>query len=284
MKKVLITGKNSYVGRSFIERYQFDGMSINEISVHGNDWKNVDFSEYDTIFHVAAVVHQKQRANTLEVYRKVNRDLPFEIAKKAKIEGVKQFVFMSSIAIFGKTGKISGIEVINEKTPIRPTTFYGETKAEAEVKLKTLSDDAFTITVLRPPMVYGKGSPGNYQSLSELALRLPVLPGVKNQRSMIYIGNLVEFIYQVIDQRVGGSFSPQNDEFVDTNQMMKIIREIHGKKTIILPFGLFMVKLGSHVTGLMNKFYGNLIIEKIVMPHGYKQKENLKSSLEKTER
>ncbi|MHC9533104.1 NAD-dependent epimerase/dehydratase family protein [Dellaglioa sp. L3N] len=279
MKRVLITGKNSYIGRSFMERAKSNGMEVDGISVRDDSWKNMNFGKYDAVLHVAAIVHQKQSVNTLKIYQKINRDLPFEIARKAKAEGVKQFVFMSSIAIFGKTGTLRNVEVIDDTTAIRPKTFYGETKAEAEVKLQSLSDNNFIITILRPPMVYGKDAPGNYNSLARLALKLPILPGIKNQRSMIYIGNLVEFIYQMINQQLGGTFSPQNEKLVDTNQMIKMIRKAHGKKTIILPFGMFAVKMVAYLTDVMNKVYGSLIINIKYNFNGNYQLTNLEKSI-----
>lgn len=260
MKKVLITGANSYIGQAFMAQEQCDKMKIDGISVRDDSWRGTDFSSYDTILHVAAIVHRKKNAASLELYRKVNRDLPFEIAKKAKKEGVGQFIFISSIAVFGKTGSIGKGEVINNLTPINPDTEYGQTKAEAEKKLETLKDIDFAVTILRPPMVYGKNSPGNYRVLAKLALKLPVLPGIENKRSMIYIGNLVSFIAYAVNNKLIGVYSPQNNELVDTNQMIKLIREMHGKKTIILPFGGWVIKQAAHVNRIINKIYGSLII------------------------
>ncbi|MDK1724763.1 NAD-dependent epimerase/dehydratase family protein [Dellaglioa algida] len=260
MKRVLITGKNSYIGRSVMDQSESNGMMVDGISVRDDDWKSIDFGKYDVILHVAAIVHKKQSANTLKLYQKINRDLPFEIARKAKAEGVKQFIFMSSIAVFGKKGAIDRVEVIDNITKVSPNTYYGQSKAEAEMYLQSLSDATFTVTIIRPPMVYGKDSPGNYGLLAKLALKLPALPNIKNQRSMIYIGNLVEFIYQIIKNPMSGAFSPQNAELVDTNQMIKMIRKVHGKKTFILPFGMFIVRQVSQFTSLITKFYGSLIV------------------------
>lgn len=261
----------------------YNGMRVDAISVRDESWRDIDFSKYTAIFHVAAVVHQKEKKNTLEIYRKVNRDLPFEIAKKAKAEGVSQFVFMSSIAIFGKTGAIGKAEVIDGETSINPNTLYGKTKAEAEAKIQSLSGNGFNITILRPPMVYGKNAPGNYGKLSKFALKLPVLPNIKNQRSMIFIENLSEFVYQIIDQKIDGIYCPQNLELVDTNQMIRIIREVHGKKTIILPFGLFAVKVVSIFTGKIDKIYGGLIIKNQASSIKYNLNETLQTSIIKSE-
>lgn len=282
-KRILITGAHSYIGQHFMRYAQKNKMIVDEISVHKDDWKIVDFSQYDAILHVAAMVHKKEQEGMLPLYRAVNCDLPVEIAKKAKKDGVKHFVFMSTIAIFGLSGQVSGIEVINENSKIDPKTYYGRTKADAEILLNGLADSNFAVTNLRPPMVYGKDAPGNYGSLSRLALRLPILPGIKNSRSMIYVDNLTSFIFEVIQHRVSGSFSPQNKEVVDTNSMIKLIRTTHGKKTIVLPFGTSVVKFGAHFSGLIEKVYGSLVVTSSTVPVDNYQVINFIDSIKITE-
>ena len=192
MKKILITGKNSYIGMSFknwLEQNYSNEYEVESISLRNNLWKDKDFSRFDVVYHTAGVVHIKENKKNRELYYKVNRDLTFEVAKKAKKEGVKQFIFLSSMSVYGL---ITG--VIDENTPLSPNTSYGKSKFEAERLLLTLEDNNFKVAILRPPMVYGKGCKGNYPKLAKLAKVLPVFPDIQNKRSMIYIDYLNEFV------------------------------------------------------------------------------------------
>lgn len=282
--KVLITGKNSYIGNSFAEFVADKDVDVTKISVRDDVWRGMAFSEFDVVLHVAAVVHQKQSKHTYDEYKVVNTDLPVAIAKKAKAEGVKQFVFISTIAIYGLTGQIKTVDVIADTTQKVPTTYYGETKFAAEKQLTGLADDSFKLTIVRPPMVYGKAAPGNYGQLAKLAKLLPILPKVENKRSMIFIDNLSSFLYQVITNTVGGEFIPQNSELVNTNDLMVLIRKVHGKKTSVLPFGQGLVHLGAKFTGLMSKVYGNLVVDQDTDGVAEYRVADLKTSVEMTER
>lgn len=203
MKKILITGKNSYIGTS-VEKWLLrepDKYSVDTIDMKDSSWKENDFSEYDVVFHVAGIAHIKETADNQDLYYKVNRNLAYDTAQKAKKDGVEQFVFLSSMSVYG-------IEkgVIDNNTPLKPNSAYGRSKVEAEELINKLQDDSFTVATLRPPMVYGKGCRGNYPRLAKLAKKTPAFPLVNNQRSMIYIDNLTQFIKQIIDDKTGGIF------------------------------------------------------------------------------
>jgi UDP-glucose 4-epimerase len=101
---------------------------------------------------------------------------------------------------------------------------------QAENGILPLNDDSFKVVVLRPPMIYGKGSKGNYPTLVKMALKIPAFPYVKNQRSMLYIGNLCEFVKQCIDDEKRGLFFPQNAEYTNTSEMVRLIAQEHNKK------------------------------------------------------
>src|SRR5699024_450683 len=91
---------------------------------------------------------------------------------------------------------VYGLEegVIDDNTPLNPTTHYGKSKLQAEEKINELNNNSFKVAIVRPPMIYGKGCKGNYQRLRRLALITPVFPYIDNKRSMIYIDNLRAFI------------------------------------------------------------------------------------------
>lgn len=258
MKKILITGKNSYIGNMFTQwvGQWSDDYQVDEISVHGEDWKQEDFSTYDVIFHVAGIVHTKENKDNVDLFYKVNRDLTFEIAKKAKNDGVNQFIFMSTMNVYGVT---SG--VITENTPCRPKTAYGKSKLKAEKLIKELQDDRFNIAIIRPPMVYGPNTVGNYVNLSKLAKITPVFPNINNKRSMIYIDNLSEFIRLVIENNISGIYCPQNAEYVNVSKLVKTINRVNNKKIYMTSIFNPIIKLCMNIN-VFQKVFGDLIYSK----------------------
>jgi len=257
MKRVLITGAGSYIGTSFEtwvsqwpEKYQ-----VETIDMRGNEWRDKPFSSYDVIYHIAAIVHVKE--NDTEKYFSVNRDLAVEVAKKAKTEGVKQFIFLSTMGVYGKeTG------FIDEKTKPNPKTPYAESKLEAEGLLSELADDTFKVATLRPPIVYGKDCRGNYPRLADMALKLPIFPKIKNERSMIFIDNLSEFVRSAIDKELSGLFFPQNKEYVNTTELVQMIGKAHGKDINVTSVFNPIVSLGIKMSETFGKVFGSFVYDK----------------------
>lgn len=273
MKRILITGKNSYIGTSF-EKYMADypEYKVDTISVRGDEWKQVDFSVYDSVFHVAGIAHAdvgKVSKEDQKKYYDINCDLSVEVAKKYKKDRANkesQFIYMSSIIIYGDQVSMSKKRVITPDTVPAPSNFYGDSKLQAEKKLVPLETSEFHIAIVRPPMIYGPGSKGNYAELTKLALKLPVFPNIKNERSMLYIDNLSLFIKELIDRNSTGYFFPQNAEYVRTAKMVQEIAKIHGRKIRLFTFMNWSIYLLSFVPGkigkLTNKAFGNLVYEK----------------------
>ena len=228
MKSILVAGTGSYLGESF-RRYMKqwpDSYRVVCLDTIGQQWKDFDFSAFDTVYQVAGIAHIKETEDNKELYYKVNRDLAIDIAKKAKEAGVRQFIYLSSMSVYGLDEGI-----ITPETKINPQSHYALSKAQAEEQLRSIENSNFQIAILRPPMVYGKDCRGNYNELEKIALKLPFFPKIKNERSMIYIDNLCEFVKQIIDQNNCGLFFPQNREYVCTYEMAKLIREANGRKT-----------------------------------------------------
>lgn len=277
MKKILITGANSYIGTSF-ESYIKENFTeqylVDTVDMLDGSWREKSFTGYDSVFHVAGIAHQKETKENAHLYYEVNRDLAIKTAQKAKKEGVKQFIFLSSMSVYGKnTG------IITEETPIAPKSHYGKSKVEAEKGIKDLQGTEFQVAILRPPMIYGKGCRGNYQTLVKLALKLPIFPYVKNQRSMLYIENLCEFVRLLIDRGESGLFCPQNGEYSNTSEMVKMIAEAHGKKIrLIKGFG-GLIKFFGLFSKTLQKAFGNLIYEQKMgeYPRNYCVKELMAS-------
>lgn len=286
MNKILITGANSYIGTSF-ERYlqQWpDDYKVDTVDMIDGTWKEKDFSKYDVVFHVAGIAHVSTDPNMEDLYYKVNRDLTIETAKKAKAEGVKQFIFMSSIIVYGDSSHINYKRVIDKNTVPDPSNFYGRSKLQAEEGIMPLMDDKFKVVVLRPPMIFGKGSKGNYPKLAKMAQKLPIFPDVKNERSMLHIDNLCEFIRLVIENEESGVFFPQNREYVGTSELVKLIAEAHGKKVVLTAVFNWALRLIGKKVGIINKVFGNLVYEKSMSEY----KENyrirdLRESIKETE-
>lgn len=279
MKNVLVTGKDSYIGMS-VENWlmkENDMYKVDTVDMIDGSWKEKDFSSYDVVFHVAGIAHVKETKENRDLYYKVNRDLAFETAKKAKEEGVKQFVFLSSMSVYGIDNG-----VINEETSLNPKSNYGKSKLQAEELIKPLDDDNFKVAIIRPPMVYGKGCKGNYQRLSRLALITPIFPKIENKRSMIYIDNLSEFVKQIIDNCSCGVFFPRNDEYVNTSEMVKMIASAHGKRIRFTKLFNPLIKLFKIST--FNKVFGDLIYDKNMSQLKYNYNVcDYKSSIKNTE-
>lgn len=289
MKKILITGSNSFVG-NFIQTYL--GQWPNKYQVETVDmmdvgWQLKSFVEYDVVYHVAGLAHSdtgKISDNRKAFYYKINTDLAIETAKKSKIDGVKQFIFMSSAIVYGESAPIGKAKVITKDTPVSPANYYGDSKVQAERGIKLLEDENFKVVILRPPMIYGKSCKGNYPILARLAQKSLFFPYVKNERSMLYIGNLAEFVRLMIENNESGIFWPQNAEYSNTSDLVKMISEVHGKRLKLLRHITFTMKGLGYFTKLVNKAFGNLIYEHAMSQ--YKddyQKYSLRDSIEHIE-
>lgn len=264
MKRVLITGKNSYVGNSlgkWLENYP-EKYIVEKISLRNDSWKKKNFSEYDVIVHVAGIAHVSSDPKMEEKYYKVNRDLTIEVAMKAKSEGVRQFIFVSSIIVYGDSTQNK--KVINRDTVPRPSNFYGDSKLQAEEGIKPLESPDFKIVIARPPMIYGKDSKGNYPKLSKVAQKLPIFPDIDNIRSMIHIDNLCEFFRLMIDNEESGLFFPQNKEYVKTSELVRLIAEVHGRKIKLVRIFNPILKIVGNKFHLINKVFGNLVYDKTI--------------------
>ena len=240
MKRVLITGANSYVGDSVSSWLKQKGLSVEILDMLDESWRKKDFSSFDVVFHVAGLAHRKITKDIEPLYYSINCDLACEVAEKSKKEGVSQFIFMSSMSVYSDSESI-----IDKSTPTCPDNAYGKSKLMAEQRLNRFQDESFKIVVLRPPMIYGKNCKGNYTSLRRIALRFPVFPKVKNRRSMIYIDNLSEFVFQVIINGLSGVYMPQNSELVNTSNWAFLIAKENGHKlylSSILGIAVFIAK------------------------------------------
>ena len=295
MKKVLITGADSYIGTSF-EKYikenyrnEFQAETVDMID---GSWRDRDFSGFDIVFHVAGIAHADVGNVSEEVKRKyyaVNTDLAVGTAKKAKNDGVSQFVFMSSAIVYGDSAPAGKEKKISKDTKPQPSNFYGDSKWQADKRIRGLSDENFTVTVLRPPMIYGNGSKGNYPTLEKLAKKLPIFPDIQNERSMLYIDNLCEFLAQVMMRCEGGIFWPQNAEYGRTSEIVRQIAVAKGHKIVVSKAFNWTVWLAAHIPGkisrLANKAFGNLTYDQKLSKYDFEyQLVSMEESIKRIER
>ena len=262
-KKILIFGKGSYIGTKFQEYLKNnENYKIDILDSMNEKWHKADFSQYDIIYHVAGIAHVSSNPQMEKLYYKVNRDLPIEVAKKAKKENVKQFIFMSSMIIYGADGKIGQTKIIDDNTDKKPIDFYGKSKLEADEAIQKLADEKFKTVVIRTPMVYGPDCKGNFPKLKKLAKLSPIFPNINNERSMIYIDNLCEFLKQIIDQEKTGVFYPQNKEYISTKEIIKEMAKCMNKKVFCIKAFNPILKLLSTKINYINKIFGNKVYDK----------------------
>lgn len=259
MKRILVTGTTGYIATSFctyMEQFS-DAYEVQTISLWDEKWKELDFSYFDAVVHAAGLAHVRETKENASLYQTVNCDLTVAVAEKAKADGVKQFVFLSSMSVYGMDEGV----VKSDTVPV-PKSCYGKSKLMAEQRILELESESFSIAILRPPMVYGPGCKGNYVTLSGLARKLQIFPKIENQRSMLYIENLCCLLKSVIDREEKGVFFPQNQEYVRTTDLVCKIASVHGKKILCLPGFSGLVRFMSKRVNAARKAFGSLVYEK----------------------
>ena len=255
--KILITGKTGYIARSFANYLQNAHKSTNYdlLDLRDNSWQTSSFTGYDAVLHTAGLAHIRENRHNQYDYYNINRDLAFDVAKKAKADGVRQFIFLSSISVYGlKTG------LITKDTLPAPNTHYGRSKLAAESLITPLADDTFKVAILRFPMVYGPGCPGNYSKLCKLVEIAPFFPNYPNARSMISIENLCTGIFDIIKDGQGGLHFPRDPSHISTAEMATNIAKSKGKNLPLTKIFNPLISLLMPINTI-SKLFGTLIIK-----------------------
>lgn len=259
--RVLIIGKRSYIGSNLKSHLEKHGCLADEADAENDEWKTVDYSAYDSVVHVAAIVHQNAKSADEALFNRVNTELPVEAARLAKSGGVPQFVFLSTMGVYGKEKTLKESDsVIDDSTPATAKSGYGGSKRKAEKLLKTLETGSFKVAVVRPPNVYGPGCKGNYIPLfKKLALLSWIFPFAFSsiRQSMIYIDNLCELIRLIIEKKAGGLYLPQDDCAPSAVCLIRSIRDIFGKKTRYSKALGAVVRLCGGIQ-IVKKIYGGI--------------------------
>lgn len=296
MKKILILGANSYIGTSFrkyLTTEYPEQYIVDTVSLRGDAWRRMDWADYDSVINVTGKAHADittlSDAEKQEYYT-VNCELACEAAKKALTDGVKQYIYFSSIIVYGDSSNSRKPVRITTDTKPDPSNFYGDSKWQAEHRLTQLFDatiDDTKLAIIRPPMIYGSGSKGNFQMLKKLAEKLPVFPTYQNERSMLYIENLSEFLRLLVEDCREGVFLPQNPEYVSTADMVFEISDAERKKMAHWAWLNPFVKLAFFFPGKMGKMakkaFGSMTID-MELSHavqGY-QKYALRESIQRS--
>lgn len=281
--KILITGEKGYISNELYSELKTkkENFEISKKSIRNESIQEIDLSNVDVVIHPAAIVHKKESLFSEEQYFQVNTALTQALAIQAKNAGVSQFIFVSTMAVYGtQEGSI------NAKTKVQPVSLYGKSKLAAEEALRDLEDEHFKVAIIRPPMVYGPRCPGNYQLLSKVSKKTFVFPKIDNARSMIFIYNLTEFIYQLILHKDAGVFHPQDPTYIKTNDMVEEIAKNKNQKII---YSSLIGKLLKGLIGeksLYKKVFGSLYYDKelsLYRDNSY-QKYNIKQAITMTEK
>lgn len=277
-KTLMITGASGFVGSNFIEKYK-DEYSIITVCLIEKAPEELDYNDVDCILHLAALVHQMKGAPE-EKYFEVNTELTKRLAEAAKKNGVKHFVFYSTVKVFGYDGDLYNHNIIlDADSPCNPSDPYGASKYEAEKVLRGMEDEDFIVATIRPPMIYGPGVKGNMQSLIKLVDKLPILPFdyEDNKRSIVFTDNLLALTSRVIKNIERGIFIAQDEKPVSIKEIVEGIAEGLGKKRVLIKYPRFIYMLMCKVKpNIMVRLYGSLQFEvtkgkKVSMKQGIKE-------------
>ena len=259
-KTLMITGVSGFIGSNFIERYK-DKYNIIPVDLIKTKPEELDFTNVDCVLHLAALVHQMNGAPR-EKYFEINTELTKKMAVESKKHGLKHFVFYSTVAVYGTHGNINKELILDKNSKINPITPYAESKCEAEKILRKLENSNFRVSILRPPMVYGKNCPGNMKRLEKLVKLFPILPFNynENKRTLVNIEKLLEITDEVIRKEIFGITIPKDDKDVSIKEIVEKLAKENNKKLILIKFPKLifniLIKLKPET---MKSLYGSLI-------------------------
>ena len=259
-KTLMITGASGFIGSNFIKKYENE-YNIIPVCLIKNKPEDLDYTGVDTILHLAALVHQMKGAPE-EKYFEVNTELTRRLAMTAKEKGVGHFVFYSTVAVWGTHGYFEHDKVITLKTSSNPLTPYAKSKYDAERILSELKSDDFKISILRPPMVYGKNCPGNMKKLEKLVDISPILPfrNDENKRTIVHIDKLLYETNKIIQNEKDGTFIPRDDKDMSVKDILEYIFKEKNKEKILIKIPRIGVKLFHKINPrIIESLYGSLV-------------------------
>ncbi|MBE0469085.1 MAG: SDR family oxidoreductase [Methyloprofundus sp.] len=293
--KIFLTGATGFVGSALLSRFITDGDEVtalvrNQAIVLPDGVKRVvgDLSrlsrsdelamidkemfalaEIDVVIHTAARVHIMDDSATdpLTEFRKVNTAGTLNLAKHAADAGVQRFIFISSIKVNGEMTR-SG-QPFTPDDDFIPTDPYGLSKYEAEQGLLALAKETgMEVVIIRPPLVYGADAPGNFGNLLKWVNRGVPLPlgAIDNQRSLVALDNLVDFILDCIDHPKAANevFLISDGEDVSTTTLLQKVAKAFGNKPRLIPVPVGLMTFAAKLIGkgdVANRLFGNLQVD-----------------------
>lgn len=254
---IVLTGSRGFIGSYFNAKYNTK-YNIKKFSFLDDNIEELMLTDVESVIHLSALVHQMGGA-TKEEYEKINVKQTIELAKKAKESGVKHFIFMSSVKVYGEETD----SVYTETTICTPEDEYGKSKLKAEKELEKLKDENFKVSIIRTPIVYGEGVKANIKKLISLVSKVSLLPfaNINNRRSMVYIGNLCHLIDTILEKQANGIFLASDDKPISTTQLIKTIAKELGKKIYLVKIPLFKEILKLLKPSLYKRLYESLEID-----------------------
>lgn len=257
--KIIITGATGFIGKQLINL--FDKNSVTVFSrkklqgyktISGSLEKLLDEqyinSQYDVAIHLAGLAHNSY---SLAELRKTNVHSTVALARQLAENGLKRFIFVSSI---GVNGNKTGNKPFRELSIVNPHADYAISKYEAEIELTKLSEElGFELVIIRPPLVYGEDAPGNFKSLYKLISKgIPLPFGMaNNSRSFVSVGNLCDFIALCATHPKAANelFLISDDDFISTKILVKTIWQAKDINSILIPIPIFIFKFLFKVLG-----------------------------------
>lgn len=282
-KKIAIVGSDSFIAIRFFSKspqYEKCLFTANSSEKKGEVVKDLfsigvdDFKGMDVVINFAAKVHQSGSTNELE-YNRVNTELPIYLAKVAKEAGIKHFVQMSTLGVYGD------VSTCSVDSPYKPVSFYGQSKMNADLGLLDIADDTFKLTIMRSPIVYGGGlSPGNMQRLVRFALQGIPLPikGLNNQRDVIHVYNLIEALQLVIDDVLDGIYIPTDKHSISSENIYDAVAAATTKKVRKFSMSLVLKIIEKIFPVIYQKVFGDCKVE-CNLPDAYQPKHKFEDGI-----
>lgn len=288
--KLLLTGATGFVGCAalniFLSKTHLVTVLVREgrapfpdgVKKATADLNNLDqldnaiLANVDVIVHTAARAHimSDDTATSLAAYRKVNRDATLILARSAAIEGVKRFVFVSSVKVNGEMTRLG--ECFKPEVHQPPIDPYGLSKYEAEQGLLQIAQETgMEVVIIRSPLVYGPGVKGNFFSMVNWIKKGVPLPlgSVRNQRSMVALDNLLNFIALCANRErspkaANEVFLISDGQDISTSAMLRKVANAYGVKSRLLPIPVSLMKFAAKFLGkgaVADRLFGNLQVD-----------------------